>query len=92
MVELNGAAHYLLGERKYTWFLARAENPYDVQNARWQLVSRAGTAVSGGDCEMGSDGVLRALMEPKARGDYRLLVTYEVGSEKKALEIPVLVT
>ncbi|MDD6033128.1 MAG: hypothetical protein PUC47_06530 [Oscillospiraceae bacterium] len=93
MIETGNSAHYLLGEKKYTWFKADdGGEGCTIQSAEWVLVSRSGTIVASGSCELDTDGRLRAMLEPKARGDYLLTVTYQAGEEKKAVEVSILVT
>lgn len=83
---------FILGEKKYVEFKATSCDgiPVVITNATYVLLQNE-TIVSNGTCEVDGEK-FTALIEPSARGEYVLEVTYTVPPETRKVRVAINVT
>lgn len=86
---------FILGEDKYVELEIRCRQrdaAVVIPEASWELSRVSGEAPeSSGACEIERQ-YIRALIEPRERGEYRLMITYSIPPETRKAEVRLDVT
>lgn len=83
---------FYLGEERHIRLLVHSKEgiPFSIQKSNWEL-QKLGKVEQCGECKI-TDHELDMKISPKEKGNYKLLVTYEVADEKliECVEVAVL--